>query len=254
MKLYISAVIQNSGSVDCRNNVENVVDLSKLHILQSYIYAEEKYAEKFSHCKDFMMDSGAFTIMMGKKKFDIVAFTKQYAEFLKKWNIKQFIELDVDSVYGIDVYKDCLHILQDITGADPLRVFHMWRGKEYFEELTKQKDYICIGGLAGTDSNCKYVRQNLDWFIKTAHKNNCKIHGLGIGNISDIRKYDFDSVDSANWTNSIRFGHLYRFNGHEICKYDGSFGCSENERISTNFAGCYSLKEWAKFSHYIDSL
>ena len=84
MKLYISAVIQNSGSVDCRNNVENVVDLSKLHILQSYIYAEEKYAEKFCRCKDFMMDSGAFTIMMGKKKFDIVAFTKQYAEFLKK--------------------------------------------------------------------------------------------------------------------------------------------------------------------------
>lgn len=246
MKLYLSAVLQKSG-------VENVVDLSKLHILQSFAYAQDKYAEKFCKCKDFLMDSGAFTIMMNKKKtFNIRHFTESYANFINKYNIENFIELDVDSVFGVQIYTDMLHLLQDKTGKDPIRVFHMWRGKDYFEELTKKQSFICIGGLAGTDSNCKYIRRNLQWFIDTAHKNNCLIHGLGIGNVSDIRMYNFDSIDSANWTNSIRFGNLYRFNGHDICKYDGSYQCDNNHRISTNFAGCYSLKEWAKFSQYIE--
>lgn len=251
MKLYISAVLQNSGSLDCRSNVESIVDLSKLHILQSYAYAQDSYIEKFTLCKDFLMDSGAFTIMHSKKNnFDIKGFTEEYGNFVKKWNIDNFIELDIDSVFGINVYRDCLHRLQDITGKDPIRVMHAWRGKDYYEELVKQKKFICIGGLA--TKNMKLNRSCLQWFIDVAHKNDCKVHGLGIGNIKLLRKHNFDSVDTANWTNSIRFGQLYRFNGHDIVKYEGSENCPSGHRIDTNFCAVYSLKEWAKFSQYID--
>lgn len=254
MKLYISAVFQNKKVV-CKDNeeLEDFVDLSKLHILQSFAYITSCECEKFVLCKDFLMDSGAFTIMNTKsgKNFNIVEFTKEYARFIKKWNIDNFIELDVDSVFGMQTYIDCLHLLQDITGKDPIRVMHTWRGKDYFEELTKKKNFVCLGGIAGTQ-NMNLARSNLQWFVDTAHKNNCKIHGLGIGTIDLIRKHNFDSVDSANWCGAYRFGALLRFNGHELCKYNGSEGAGENEHIATNFVARRSLKEWESFSHYID--
>ena len=253
MKLYISAVFQNEKVVCKEQNIEEFIDLSKLHILQSFAYVSSCKCEKFSLCKDFLMDSGAFTIMNSKsgKKFNIVEFTKEYANFIKQWNIDNFIELDIDSIFGMQIYIDCLHMLQDITGKDPIRVMHTWRGKEYFEEITKRKELVCLGGIAGTQ-NMNLARSNLQWFVDTAHKNNCKIHGLGIGTIDLIRKHNFDSVDSANWCSAHRFGALLRFNGHELCKYDGSEGAAKNEHIATEFVARKALKEWEQFSHYID--
>lgn len=255
MKLYISAVFQNKRIV-CEDGekLEDFIDLSKLHILQSFAYVSSCECEKFALCKDFLMDSGAFTIMNSKSarnNFDVLQFTKEYGTFVKKWNVKDFIELDIDSVFGMQIYKDSLHMLQDITGRDPIRVMHTWRGKDYFEELTKKKDFVCLGGIAGTQ-NMNLARSNLQWFVDTAHKNNCRIHGLGIGTIDLMRKHNFDSVDSANWCGAPRFGALLRFDGHELYKYNGSEGAGENQRIATNFAGKRSLKEWEKFSHYID--
>lgn len=255
MKLYISAVFENCGRKGAiHKNVETVVDLSRLHILQSYAYATEKHAEKYGLCKDFLMDSGAFTVMnnkKGKENFNPVEFTKMYGAFVKKWNVKDFIELDIDGVFGMQVYVDCLHRLQDITGREPIRVMHFWRGREYFEELTKRKEFICIGGLAGM-KDIGINRTELQWFIDVAHKNKCRIHGLGIGDMNLVRKHDFDSVDSANWTLSLRYGTLLRFNGHELCKYAGSEGAGENEHISAQYVAERSLKEWEKLSHYID--
>lgn len=252
MKLFISAVFENCG---CRGpvkeNVEEIVNLSKLHILQSFAYAKDEDAEKYKLCKDFLMDSGAFTIMKGAKNFNINNFTKNYGNFIKKWNIDNFIELDIDSVFGIQIYADCLHMLQDITGKDPIRVMHAWRGKEYFKELVKKKNFVCIGGLAGI-KNMKLNRSELQWFVDEAHENNCEIHGLGIGDINLIRKHNFDSVDSANWALSIRYGSLLRFNGHELCKYSGSEGAEAGEHIATNFVAKTSLKAWESFSHYVD--
>lgn len=254
MKLYISGVFQNEKLLCGDGKIEELIDLSKLHILQSFASISSCNCEKFALCKDFLMDSGAFTIMNSKQKkknFDIFQFAKEYGEFIKKWNVQNFIELDIDSVFGMQAYVDCLHILQDITGREPIRVMHTWRGKEYFEELTKKKDFVCLGGIAGTQ-NMNLARSELQWFVDIAHKNNCKIHGLGIGNMNLIRKHNFDSIDSANWMIYPKYGGLARFNGHELVKYQSSEITEKNERIMTEFLARKSLKEWEIFSHYVD--
>ena len=69
----------------------------------------------------------------------------------------------------------------------------------------------------------------------------------------DIRKHNFDSVDSARWLTSMQFGHLYRFNGHELCKYPGSEGCKEGEHLTRKFSAWRALKEWAEYSKYLDT-
>lgn len=255
MKLYISAVFENTGRNGAiKINVEDVINLNNLHILQSFAYAKEEHIEKYKLCKNFLLDSGAFSAMNSKtfKNINIKDYCVQYAEFIKKNNINEFIELDVDGVFGIDVYKDCLHRLQDITGKDPLRVFHVWRGIDYFNELVKQKKRICIGGIAIRLIQPKDYNM-FTHLLDIAHKNNCEVHGLGIGSSSVICKYNFDSVDSASWTTSIRNGHLFKFNGHELLKYAGSVGCPNNTHIDTNYVGILALKEWAKYSHYLDT-
>lgn len=254
MKLFISSIFENESLISKERQVEKIVDLSKLHILQSFAYV--KAIERFERAlgaADFLLDSGAFTFMNGKKsrEFDIVGFTRKYGEFVKKWNIDNFLELDVDSVFGMETYVKCLHLLQDITGKDPVRVMHTWRGKEYFEELTKKKKFVCLGGIAGTQ-NLTTARSNLQWFVDTAHKNGCRIHGLGIGTMNVIRKNDFDSVDSANWLASVKFGKVLHFNGHEIVKYDSGERAGKDERIDTTFVANTAIKAWEQLSHYVD--
>ena len=58
-----------------------------------------------------------------KKQFDIISYARKYANFIKEYEIDDFFELDIDGVFGFEVYKDCLHLIQDITGKDPIRVF-----------------------------------------------------------------------------------------------------------------------------------
>ncbi len=255
MRLYLSAVFENCGrGGGVKKPVEEIINLSELHILQSFVYAKEEHAERYKDCKSFMMDSGAFTLMMSKKNvknFDIKEFAVRYANFIKKWNVNDFVELDVDGIFGVDVYKDILHMVQDITGKDPIRVFHGWRGKEYFEELIKIKDKICLGGIAVG----KARRNSLDyfqWFLDRAHENDCKVHGLAVTSPKLLRKYNFDSVDSSSWSFSLRSGTLYRFDGCNVKSYAGSENCPAGQRIDTSFCGIQGLKAWAEYCKYLD--
>lgn len=255
MNLFISSVIYSRRPFESymAKKINNWLDLSKLHILESFYNVNPDDPDYFSYCGDFLLDSGAFSMMNSKngKKLNIKDYCIKYGQFVKKYNIDNFIELDIDGVYGIDIYKDCLHRLQDITGKDPLRVFHPWRGIDYYKELVKQKDRICIGSIA-----VKLIKPEdyyiFNYLLDLAHQNNCKVHGLGVGSILNIRKYNFDSVDSASWLTSVRNGQLYKFNGHQLNKYDGSAGCSDEQRVDRNFIGVTALQEWEKYSKYLE--
>ena len=253
MRLYLSGVLEKMHSKGY--DIEKHINLNECHILQSFVYAKDADAERYKDCKSFMMDSGAFTLMMSKtkaKNFDIVKFTKDYGNFVKKYDIDNFVELDVDGIYGIPTYLDTLHRLQDITGKDPVRVFHGWRGKDYFQELVKQKDRICLGGVAVGLSR-KQSFNYFNWFIDEAHRNNCKIHGLAVTSDKFLRRFNFDSVDSSTWSFSVRGGWIYRFDGSGLSVYPGSEGCKDGERISDPYCLGYALKEWVKYSKYLDS-
>lgn len=255
MQLYLSAVFQNKGSFKKFGGLENCIDLSKLHILQAFNTIKDEDVLLAEKCKDFLLDSGAFAVMNSNKSmknFDIMSYTKKYAEFIKKYNIQDFIELDIDGVFGIDVYKDTLHMIQDITGREPIRVFHMRRGKEYYLELVKKFPRICIGGIA-----IKVIKENdfpmFTWFLEQAHNNNCKVHALGLSSLSNLRKYNFDSVDSASWVSSRRFNRIIKFRNHELYTYDGCQILKDNENFDFDSLGFQALQEYAKCSEYLDS-
>ena len=159
--------------------------------------------------------------------------------------------MDIEGVYGFEVYKDCLHCLQDITGKDPIYVFHKWRGLNYYKELVKQKNYIALGDVS-IDNKSRELYKFFPWFIEEAHRNNCKVHGLAFTSLKELQFMNFDSVDSSVWTASQRFGRCARFDGHSIKVYDERKN-DEIELIRSNAVLEHDFLEWKKLSQYFDS-
>lgn len=251
MRLYLSTVL-NSNVVmhkkEARERLENT------HILQSYAFNFKDAEKYYPMCKSIMLDSGAFTVMNSKNSrnnFNPMRYCKEYAEHIKKNNIELFLELDIEGVYGFEVYRDCLHQLQDITGRQPIYVFHKWRGLNYYKEIVKKVPYIALGDVS-VGSGSRELYKYFPWFLNEAHKNNCKVHGLAFTSIPDLQFMNFDSIDSSSWTMGARFGHPFRFDGHDVQQYDckrtETRQLAHNEIVKLN-----DYKAWQKLSQYYDT-
>jgi hypothetical protein len=182
------------------------------------------------------------------KNFDYKKYTEKYGKFIKDNKINDFFELDIDGVFGYEVYQDCLHRLEDITGNKPIPVWHTWRGLENYKMLIEENDRIGIGGMA-----VKQIRsKDYDMFIELlnqAHENNCKVHGLGITGSSNLRRYNFDSIDSSRWIMARRFAQCQYFDGHSINAIDI---CEDGVSYKDENIMLYNFEYWIKYSKYLE--
>jgi hypothetical protein len=201
--------------------------------------------------KLFLLDSGAFTFMnevkKKKKKVDFDEYLNTYIKFINDNDIKYFFELDIDSIVGIKEVERLRKRLEDETGKKCIPVWHKSRGKEYFIEMCKNYNYVAIGGIVTKEikpEEYKYFK----WFIDTAHSYGCKIHGLGFTNLTLLKYYNFDSVDSTSWLSGGRFATMYCFDGKKMIKIN------PNNRRSLNHIPLnkHNFYEWVKFQKYAD--
>lgn len=249
MRIYLSTVLNSN----LNQQPDFIQLLNNTHILQSFAYNFPGVENYYKECKSLLMDSGAFTVMNSRNmrsSFSPMDYCKKYAEHIRDNNIDLFLELDIEGVYGFDVYRDCLHQLQDITGKDPIYVFHKWRGLDYYEELVKQKDYVALGDVS-VNSGSRELYKYFPWFIEEAHKNNCKVHGLAFTSLNDLQFMKFDSVDSSSWTSGARFARPSRFDGHNLQQYN----CIRNDErclAKNNLVKRHDYLEWKKLSQYFD--
>lgn len=248
MRLYLSSTF---NSLPQNSDISSLIE--NTNILHSFAYHKDSYIQYYDKCKSLMLDSGAFTVMNSKKKknnFNPLEYTKKYAQHIKENNIELFLEMDIEGVFGFEVYKDCLHCLQDITGKDPIYVFHKWRGLDYYKELVKKYNYVALGDVS-VGSGSRKLYEYFPWFLEEAHKNNCRVHGLAFTSLSDLQFMSFDSVDSSSWTAGIRFARPSRFDGHTLQQYN----CTRNEnRVLTDnkIVSTRDFLEWKKLSQYFD--
>lgn len=252
MRIYLSAVLNNT-IISKNKDVENL--LKGNHILHSFAYDKPGIEKFYSMSKSILLDSGAFTLMNSKTRrnnFDPMDYCKKYAEHIKKNNIDLFMELDIEGVFGFDVYKDCLHQLQDITGKMPIICFHKWRGLNYYKEIVKRVPYVALGDVS-VGSSARDLYKFFPWFINEAHKNNCRVHGLAFTAFKDLEYMEFDSVDSSTWLMGAKFAQSVRFDGHRIRKYDCRKGQSAERKLADNYTvNLHDYLQWCKFSQYYD--
>ena len=222
-----------------------------LNILESFYYLKtQKWMFPFiKEFKNFLLDSGAFTFMNQSKNHNINwdAYIEEYGDFINKYDIDLFFELDIDSIVGIDEVERLRHKLEKITGKKAIPVWHVSRGHAYWLKMIKEYDYVAIGGIVTKEIKPKQYPV-FTQLLKEAHIENCKVHGLGFTNFNGIKKYRFDSVDSTSWKSGNRFGAVYKFNGAKMIKFDKQVG----QRVKSKATAINNFTEWVKFSQYAE--
>lgn len=219
------------------------------YLLESFLYFREWQKPLIQSAKVFMLDSGAFTLRKRNGAVDWEDFIRRYGEFIDENNIDRYFEVDIDNIVGYDNVKKLTAELETITGKRCIPVWHPNRGKDEFERMCEEYDYVSLGGIAGADRTTKKKYQALfPWFIQTAHRYETEIHGLGFTSQKMIRHYHFDSVDSTSWTSGGRWGQIIQFNGQGLEIIDTS-----NRRIiDRHTATHHNLQEWIKFQRYAE--
>lgn len=116
--------------------------------------------------------------------------------------------------------------------------------------MCEKYSYVAFGGIASSasrDVRMKYERA-FPYFINTAHRHGCKIHGLGYTSVKGIRKYHFDSVDSSSWLYG-RYGHIWIYKHGDI-KMIQKPQCKR--AISMRDTMRHNFEQWCIFQKYAE--
>lgn len=224
--------------------------LKDINSLESFYYLKDNnnFNKFIPHFGSFLLDSGAFTFLKQKNSIDWDNYLNQYAEFINKYNINLFFELDIDPIVGLTKVEQMRNKLEQLTGKKPIPVWHKNRGKQYFIEMCKNYPYVALGGIALKEIPKNIFEPLFTWFVNTAHKYNSKIHGLGYTSLQGLKKYKFDSVDSTSWLQGNRGGFLFIFDPTK-----GDFNkiiSPTQKRAKSTEVAIHNFKEWVKFSKY----
>lgn len=203
--------------------------------------------EEIKNARNFMLDSGVFTMINSKKNVPIERYADEYADFVRENRIGQYVELDVDQIIGVKKTRALRDRIEKRVGWRSIPVWHTIRGRQSFLDDTKDYDYIALGyflteGLSPSLTE-KYARS----FVDAAHENECRIHGLGFTKTELLPDIPFDSVDSSTWSSAPRYGKISVFNGkiiRNIQKKEGTRLTMSKE------AARYSFSSWRKYQDY----
>lgn len=232
--------------------VTDITSFKDFNILESYwdLQSNERTMELLINCGSYLIDSGAFTFLKAKRDSicDWDDYIERYADFINRWKVEKFFELDIDSIVGIKDVERLRKKLEKLTNRQSIPVWHFNRGKQYFIDLAKDYPYIALGGIALKEIPLNTFEKYFPWFIDTAHSNGTKIHGLGYTRIKGLSQYHFDSVDSTAWLYGNRAGYIYKFhpeNGEmeQIDKKEGT-------RLKPRMVALHNFVEWVKLGKY----
>lgn len=236
-----------------RSTRKKLISIGKpKYILETFFNGERKCLESLNDVgvENFLLDSGAFSFMSGAEctKETLYNYAKKYADFIKKYNVKYYFELDVDTIFGIDFVEQIREMLERETGKPSIPVWHKGRGVEYFKKMVAEYKYIAIGGLVFhiKKSELPLIKKLVDY----AYFKGVKVHGLGFTKTKEIENYKWYSVDSASWNKSAALGQqMHKFDGTRLIQHriDG-----RGHKIKLSDLVAHNGIEWCKYQKYMD--
>lgn len=237
MKLFFAGI---------ESQKETVLACKPKNVLFSFASANKdaiKYALS-ADCENYLLDSGAFTFMNGRANVDFDSYVDRYIDFINQYDVKNFFEMDIDSIVGLRKVEEYRRKIENKTGKQCIPVFHRERGKQYFVDMCKEYSYVAVGGIAIKDIT-KEEHKYFPWFIDTAHEHGCKIHGLGYTDFAHVNNFRFDTVDSTSWLVGGKYGNIYTIrDGYpkqtslrkDGCKVKGAMLSQHNMKVFMKYA------------------
>lgn len=239
----------------CTNSVENKKKIkNSRYILESFYSGEKNCVEALKNCNvdNFLLDSGAFSYMSGAKcdKNTLLEYLDKYINFINKYNIKYFFELDVDTIFGIEFVEKMRKKLESSTGKQCIPVWHKGRGIDYWKKMVDNYKYVAIGGLVFHVKKEEWplIKKMVDY----AYSRGVKVHGLGFTKtkILEKEKWKFFSIDSSSWLASASRGQkLQIFKNGSISNLD--MKKRKVKAIISKMAE-FNFMEWCKYQKYMD--
>lgn len=220
------------------------------YILASYYYVKDfEYNFEKNH-EHFILDSGAFSLFNLKplSEKEMIQYCDDYADYIIKWNITNFVELDVDVIYGYEFVLFLRKRLETKVGRKCIPIWHMSRGLDEFIRMVKEYDYAGIGGIASGEELSKH-KDKYKELNKLARKHGCKLHGMGFTPTKHLSSYGFYSVDSTSWKSGSRFGIIYLFKQYRLIQVKKPKGTRLKDYKELDR---HNIKEWLKYQNYCD--
>lgn len=243
MKVYI-ACTQFIG-------IEDLIPNSDILIAYPYIDKSEKGMSVVKTARNFLLDSGVFTMINSGKRFDIMKYVDEYADFIKAHGIRQYVEMDVDQIYGVKETRKIRDRLENRVGWRSIPVWHSVRGKESFIKDCTDYEYIALGYFLTEGLSPKVTKKYAKAFVDKAHSLKCKIHGLGFTQTTILDQIPFDSVDSSTWAASKRYGVLSQYDpiNHVVKNLKRPEGKRMKDKVY-NEMGRYSFQQWRLYQDW----
>lgn len=225
-----------------------------IYLLSSfYEHRTGKYGN-YVNQENHILDSGAFSFFGGGKKIDWNNYVKKYCDFIKKTNQKLFFELDIDKVTSLEHAEQLRNQIEQSTGKQPIPVWRPSRGIDYWYKMCEEYSYVSISASGAYDSAWTRDKKSLpaiQKMLSIAHKNNCKVHGLGLTSVPLLNILKFDSVDSTTWNVGGKFGKLCKFkNNYTKCDQWKPNNIRVKNMVKIHL---YNFNEWVKFQKYADA-
>lgn len=249
MRLYLAGIEGALHYDNCRTYIMENID--NIFCLSSFYYMNNRQIEviKNMNKENFLLDSGAFTFRMkGLKGLNIDEYTDRYIDFINKYDIKYFFEMDIDK--DEESYKKVLELrkrIEESTGKKCIPVWHDSRGLDAWIDIINNYGYVAIGGITSTDGKKQEIVKKL---IKLANKKNVKVHLLGY-NRTDLLDYNAFSCDATSW-NAGQYGGIW--NWDKIKCYPVKQNRRLNKRVISNLQKdlfLHNLKVWLYFQKYL---
>lgn len=217
--------------------------------LASFYNIQDWMMPFLNHCSEWLLDSGAFSFMNGAKSVDFDSYLNRYIEFINKYNVKLFFELDLDAVVGYKKTLEYRDQLEAHTGKKCIPVWHKSRGIKDYLSMCDKYDYVAVGGIVSKEIK-PYQYAAFPSMIAEAHKRGAKVHGLGFTSTSYFDSVRFDTVDSTTWNVGGKFGNICVFDPKNYMKQriqkKGKRCIKQSELMLHNW------NEWIKFQKYAE--
>ena len=142
MKIFLSSIETAYSEHFVPKLIESGVKLKWNLMSYYYLRDDKKYrlAELIrDNSQEIMIDSGAHSFQKGKK-VNWLEYTKQYADFIKKFdrpNVIGYFEMDVDGVIGYEKVLELRKILESVSNKI-IPVWHKNRGISEFKKMCQE--------------------------------------------------------------------------------------------------------------------
>lgn len=201
---------------------------------------------------NFLLDSGAFSYMNGQKVTlaQMEEYVDRYIAFIVKYQVKHFIEIDVDNIFGLAKVEEWRRKMERAAGRQCIPVWHKGRGVDYWKRMCREYRYVAIGGLVFHVKKQEY--ELIRRLVHYAAVRGVKVHGLGFTKTKSLNDYEFYSVDSASWTiGATRGQQLHYFNKDHI---ETRVLDKKGKKVDLGKLASYNMGEWVKFQKYMDGV